>query len=107
MPSNHHPMEPLTGLFREIVLVLGGVFAAQETDDQTVRQVAEGLIPVWHRIRSRKNRAAGESRMVPHPAIAQLLRLTQQSGLQSQPPRDDRGRLPGKAQRPRRGRSLP
>ena len=63
-------------MFREVVLVLGGVFAERGTDDETVRQVASDLERVWRRINARKARAETIGRPTPHPAIAALLRLT-------------------------------
>jgi len=65
----------LIALFREVVLVLGGVFAVRGTDDETVRQVAAGLERAWRRARS-KARPSGDGPAAPHPAIAALLRLT-------------------------------
>ena len=65
----------LTALFREVVLVLGGVFAVRGTDDETVRQVAAGLERAWRRARDNAHPTT-DGRAVPHPAIAALLRLT-------------------------------
>ena len=72
MPKSEH--DPLAQLFREVVLVLGGVFAVQGTDDETIRNVAAGLESVWRRSRTRRTRSHA-ARLAPHPAIAALLRL--------------------------------
>jgi hypothetical protein len=75
MSRNQTEGGALTALFREVVLVLGGVFAVRGTDDETVRQVAAGLERAWRRARS-KTRSSTDGRPAPHPAIAALLRLT-------------------------------
>lgn len=75
MSRNQTEGGALTALFREVVLVLGGVFAVRGTDDETVRQVAAGLEWAWRRARS-KTRSNTDGRPAPHPAIAALLRLT-------------------------------
>ena len=67
----------MTALFRDTVLVLGGVFAARGTDDRTVRQVAAGLERVWRRARGGSPANDGRA-PVPHPAIAALLRLVEE-----------------------------
>jgi hypothetical protein len=63
--------------FREIVFVLGGVFAVRGTDDETIRQVAQGLERVYRRARTRTADAASPSpaRGARHPAIEALLQL--------------------------------
>jgi hypothetical protein len=43
MPCKETESGAMTALFREVVLVLGGVFAVRGTDDETVRQAAAGL----------------------------------------------------------------
>jgi hypothetical protein len=75
MSCNQTESGALTALFREVVLVLGGVFAVRATDDDTVRQVAAGLERAWRRAQS-KTRPTSDGPTVPHPAIAALLRLT-------------------------------
>ncbi len=75
MSCNQTESGALTALFREVVLVLGGVFAVRATDDETVRQVAAGLERAWRRAQS-KARPTSDGPTVPHPAIAALLRLT-------------------------------
>ena len=75
MSRNQTEGGALTALFREVVLVLGGVFAVRATDDETVRQVAAGLERAWRRAQS-KARPTSDGPTVPHPAIAALLRLT-------------------------------
>ncbi|MBI3184650.1 MAG: hypothetical protein HYZ28_21140 [Myxococcales bacterium] len=75
------PNDELSELFRDVVLVLGGVFAVRKTDDETVCQVARGLDRAYRR--ARKNRSGGGAAsaagpgtaLAPHPAIAGLLRL--------------------------------
>ncbi len=79
MPSPHIARDPVTDLFREVVLVLGGAFAARGTDDDTIRQVARGLERVYRRAREKTAPAAtGGAGRVPHPAITALLRLTEE-----------------------------
>ncbi len=75
MSCNQTESGALTALFREVVLVLGGVFAVRATDDETVRQVAAGLERAWRRARSKAS-PSSDGPTVPHPAIAALLRLT-------------------------------
>ncbi len=77
---NTPPTNELSELFREVVLVLGGVFAVRGTDDETICQVARGLERAYRRaIRKRSTTgaaaAAAAPGAVPHPAIAGLLRL--------------------------------
>ena len=73
--------EPLASLFRDIVLVLGGVFAVQGTDDETVRRVARGLDRAWRRARGLPAAPPPSTSQAPHPAIAALLRLTDDEGV--------------------------
>lgn len=69
--------DELATLFRDVVLVLGGVFAARGTDDETIRRVAAGLERVYRRARQLDRAAPGSSpRIEPHPAIERLLQLT-------------------------------
>ena len=75
MPCKETESGAMTALFREVVLVLGGVFAVRGTDDETVRQAAAGLERAWRRARG-KARPSADGHTVPHPAIAALLRLT-------------------------------
>ncbi len=79
MPQPTRPQDDQAQLFHEVVLVLGGVFAVQGTDDETIRRVASGLQRVYRRARH-KQRAAT---LTPHPAIAALLHLTEAEGDQS------------------------
>lgn len=73
--------DELAALFRDVVLVLGGVFAVQGTDDETIRRIARGLERAYRRARSEPRRpTASTPKMTPHPAIAALLRLTDQEG---------------------------
>ena len=70
----------LSELFREVVLVLGGVFAVRKTDDETICQVARGLDRAYRRaIMKRAGPEVGTSStafgLTPHPAITGLLRL--------------------------------
>ena len=77
MPSQKPSRDPLASLFRDVVLVLGGVFAVRGTDDETIRRVAVGLESAYCRAR-REQAARARAALVPHPAIAALLRLTDQ-----------------------------
>lgn len=73
--------DDVTRLFREVVLVLGGVFAVEGTDDRTIRRVATGLERVFERARKPRE-PAPRAAMTPHPAIAALLQLTEPEGAQ-------------------------
>ena len=78
MKPHPPPRDPLAALFRDVVLVLGGVFAVRGTDDETVRRVAAGLERAWRRARGGAGRSAPPvPNLAPHPAIAALLRLTE------------------------------
>ena len=80
MPSaNPASADDLDLLFREVVLVLGGVFAVRRTDDETVRRVARGIERVYVRLRQREadTRARRTSAAAPHPEIERLLRLAE------------------------------
>jgi hypothetical protein len=66
--------------FREIVLCLGGIFAAQEVDDALIWQVTKSLDRIYQRTRARllEREAAGDNeipqrRVEPHPAVEDLL----------------------------------
>ena len=78
--SNDQP-DRLAELFRDVVLVLGGVFAVRGTDVETIQQVARGLGRVYRRARSRNaDTTAGSPAprfATPHPAILELLQLTE------------------------------
>ena len=75
--TNQYPSrEPLALLFRDVVLVLGGVFAARGTDAETVRRVARGLDRVYRRARGIPTETTTTPNLAPHPEIAALLRLT-------------------------------
>lgn len=80
MADRKPPRDPLASLFREVVLVLGGVFAVRGTDDETVRRVARGLERAWRRARGIPTEPAPGT-LAPHPAIAELLRLTEDEGV--------------------------
>jgi len=71
--------DPLASLFREIVLVLGGIFAVRGTDDETIRRVARGLERAWLRARGVPAEPTPRT-LPPHPAIAALLRLAEDEG---------------------------
>lgn len=78
MDGTNTQHDELATLFRDVVLVLGGVFAVQGTDDETIRRVAGGLERVYRRARQGSQRSAASApRLTPHPAIAELLRLTE------------------------------
>jgi hypothetical protein len=85
----------MTAFFREIVLVLGGVFAVRGVDDETVGRAATGLERAWLRAHD-KARQNTDGRTVPHPAIAALLRLiAEEKEKTSAPGNDELFRLPG------------
>lgn len=71
--------DPVAQLFRDVVLVLSGVFAIRGTDDETICQVARGLERVYRRARGRTGKAGGGATpsggTAPHPAVLGLLRL--------------------------------
>ena len=79
MADQKPPLDPLASLFREVVLVLGGVFAVRGTDDETIRRAARGLERARRRARGLPAQRA-PSTLAPHPAIAELLRLTEDEG---------------------------
>lgn len=80
--TNQKPTrDPLASLFRDVVLVLGGVFAVRGTDDETIRRVATGLESAYRRAR-RDQAQARRRALVPHPAIEALLRLTDEAAPQ-------------------------
>lgn len=75
------PTDELSELFRDVVLVLGGVFAVRKTDDETVCQIARGLDRAYRRAQLKRSGRAAPQRqrepdLAPHPAIEGLLRLT-------------------------------
>ena len=82
MKARHDAEDEVARLFREVVLVLGGVFAVQGTDDETIRRVAVGLEGAYRRARSRDPQATRHARRAPHPAIVALLSLTEADGLE-------------------------
>ena len=61
--------DDLTRLFRDVVLVLGGVFAMEGTDDRTISRVATGLERVYERACRKGREPRANAAMVPHPAI--------------------------------------
>ena len=80
MADQKPPRDALASLFREVVLVLGGVFAVRGTDDETVRRVARGLDRAYRRARGIPAEPGPTPNLAPHPAIATLLRLTDEEG---------------------------
>ena len=77
------PDEPAAELFRDVVLVLGGVFAVRGTDDETVEQVAQGLERAYRRARLRRRSSRRQHHaLAPHPSIAALLRLSRRRASQ-------------------------
>ncbi len=80
MGDHKPPRDPLASLFRDVVLVLGGVFAVRGTDDETIRRIARGLERAYHRARGADAERASTTTLAPHPAIAALLRLTDEGG---------------------------
>ena len=80
MTNPHAADDEHDRVFREIVLCLGGIFAAHDCDDILVRQVTKSLGRVYERSRARRasngSHAEGDSsprRPVPHPAVEELL----------------------------------
>ena len=65
--------------FREIVLCLGGIFAARDVDDAFIWQVTKSLDRIYQRAQARileRESAADElppRRVEPHPAVEDLL----------------------------------
>ena len=81
MTEQKTPRDQLAVLFRDVVLILGGVFAVQGTDDETIERVAKGLECAYRRARGRTDRPASTGpNLAPHPAISALLRMTDQQG---------------------------
>ena len=80
MTEQKPPRDQLAVLFRDVVLVIGGVFAVQGTDDETIGRVARGLERAYHRARGPDQPTPSTPKLVPHPAIAELLRLTDSDG---------------------------
>ena len=78
---DHEPtQDDLSRLFRDVVLVLGGVFAVEGTDDRTIRRVAAGLERIYLRAQCAPKPPSRPATLAPHPAIAKLLRLTDNEG---------------------------
>jgi len=76
MKTRRRTDDELRSLFRELVLVLGGVFALRRTDTETIEAVAAGLERAYRRARRRCGlRRPWAGVPAPHPAIAALLRL--------------------------------
>ena len=68
-------VDELESLFREIVLVLGGVFAFHPLSDEALQRIAHGLERAYRR-RTRCSALKRQSlARFPHPALARLLRL--------------------------------
>lgn len=88
--------DKMTAFFREVVLVLGGVFAVQGVDDETVQRAADGLERAWRRARG-KTRQGADGHTVPNPALSALLRLIAEEKEEDENPicDDDYVRLPG------------
>jgi len=66
--------------FREIVLCLGGIFAARDIDDDFIWQVTKSLDRICQRARARilERESASDGdlpprRVEPHPAVEDLL----------------------------------
>lgn len=72
----------LAQFFQEVLLVLGGVFALQPTNDATVWQVTRGLEHAYRR--ARRQTATPNRRTAAHPAISRLLGITH-GGRRSRP----------------------
>ena len=70
----------LVDTFEEVALVLGGIFAVHEVDDEAVWQAAKSLSVIYRKARAAiRNACAGapsepdERGAEPHPAIVDLL----------------------------------
>ena len=70
----------IDGLFREIVLCLGGIFAVQEVSDELVWQVVRNLYRIYRRVRATNRHTCdgdglpmGWPGTVQHPAVMHLL----------------------------------
>lgn len=72
-----------TRLFREVTLMLGGVFAVQGTDDETIRRVIVGLERIYLRHRQSATPSANYPSLAPHPAVASFLKLITDEGEKS------------------------
>ncbi len=72
MPQPTPEQDDQARLFREVVLVLGGVFAVQGTDDETIRRVATGLECVYRR--ARQNSEPTTATLVSHEGVPQAAR---------------------------------
>ena len=77
MPNRTPAPDDLPRLFRDVVLVLGGVFAVEGTDDRTIRRVAAGLRRVYERMRPAAAPNRKPPTFAPHPEMARLLCLTE------------------------------
>jgi hypothetical protein len=80
MSDPHTAVDENDRFFREIVLCLGGIFAAHDCDDILIRQVTKSLGHIYDRSRARRashgSQAEGDApsrRPVPHPAVEELL----------------------------------
>ena len=70
----------IDGLFREIVLCLGGIFAVQEVSDELVWQVVRNLYRIYRRVRATNRHTCDGDGLpmawpgtVQHPAVMHLL----------------------------------
>ncbi len=77
VPRDQSTAARLASLFREIVLVLGGVCAVHGLDDGVVRELAAGLERAWRRADAHKA-TARPPRPTAHPAITALLQLPEE-----------------------------
>lgn len=70
----------LAAFFREVVLILGGIFAVDGTDEQTVERVAAALERAYRRALQKTGPERKRNPLTPHPAIASLLRFINTTG---------------------------
>lgn len=72
-------VDDIDRFFREIVLCLGGIFAAHGCDDALIRQGMRSLERIYDRACARRQEQAGgaggppKPRLIPHPAVEDLL----------------------------------
>ncbi len=71
-------VDDIDRLFREIVLCLGGIFAAHDCEDAVIRQGMRSLERIYDRACARRQqhaapRKSSRSRIAPHPAVEEFL----------------------------------
>jgi len=72
--NQHNQKELFDSLFRDVVLVLGGVFADQQTSDDTICRISKGLCSLYRRYNKPKKLGLLGLMIESHPAINGILR---------------------------------